>query len=32
MGVLLDFKNVTTDSLNWAVTEVIENPRYVKTN
>jgi len=32
MGVMVEFKNVTTDSLTWAVTEVIENPRYLKTN
>jgi UDP:flavonoid glycosyltransferase YjiC (YdhE family) len=28
MGVLMEFKNVTTESLTWAITEVIENPRY----
>jgi glucuronosyltransferase len=32
MGVHLEFKNVTADSLTWAITEVIENPRYLKTN
>jgi UDP:flavonoid glycosyltransferase YjiC (YdhE family) len=30
MGVMLEFENVTTDSLTWAITEVIENPRYLK--
>ena len=32
MGILLDFRNVTTDSLTWAITKVIENPRYLETN
>jgi UDP:flavonoid glycosyltransferase YjiC (YdhE family) len=32
MGVMLEFKNVTTESLTWAITEVIENPRYLNAN
>jgi UDP:flavonoid glycosyltransferase YjiC (YdhE family) len=28
LGVLLEFRNITTDSVNWAVREVLENPRY----
>jgi glucuronosyltransferase len=30
LGVLLEFKNVTTGSVLWAVKEVLENPRYPK--
>jgi glucuronosyltransferase len=28
LGVLLQFTNVTTESVLWAVQEVLENPRY----
>jgi UDP:flavonoid glycosyltransferase YjiC (YdhE family) len=27
-GVLLDFKNITTESVTWALDEVLNNPRY----
>ena len=27
IGVLLEYKNVTTESVKWAITEVLENPR-----
>jgi Glycosyl transferases, related to UDP-glucuronosyltransferase len=27
-AVLLDYDNVTAESLNWALREVLENPRY----
>lgn len=30
LGVSLDFKNITTGSVLWAVQEVLENPRYSK--
>lgn len=26
-GLLIDFNNVTTESLNWAIQEVIESPK-----
>ncbi|KAJ9601564.1 hypothetical protein L9F63_000307 [Diploptera punctata] len=29
-GVLLDFKNVTTESVKWAIAEILENPRYAE--
>jgi len=28
-GVVIDFNNVTTESLTWAIQEVIESPKYV---
>jgi glucuronosyltransferase len=28
LGVSLDFSNVTSDSVSWALNEVLENPRY----
>lgn len=27
-GVLLDFSNVTSESVSWALNEVLNNPRY----
>jgi glucuronosyltransferase len=28
-GLLIDFKNITTESLTWAIQETIETPKYV---
>jgi len=28
-GILIDFKNITTESLTWAIQEAIESPKYV---
>jgi glucuronosyltransferase len=28
-GLLIDFNNITTESLTWAIQEVIESPKYV---
>jgi glucuronosyltransferase len=28
-GLLIDFNNITTESLTWAIQEVIETPKYV---
>jgi glucuronosyltransferase len=30
LGILLEFKNVTTESILWAVQEVLENSRYTR--
>jgi glucuronosyltransferase len=27
-GLLIDFNNITTESLTWAIQEVIESPKY----
>jgi glucuronosyltransferase len=29
-GLQLDFNNITTDSLIWAIQEAIESPKYVQ--
>jgi glucuronosyltransferase len=29
-GLLIDFNNITTDSLTWAIQEAIESPKYVQ--
>jgi glucuronosyltransferase len=28
-GILIDFNNITTESLTWAIQEAIESPKYV---
>jgi glucuronosyltransferase len=28
LGVLLDFNNITSESVSWALNEVLNNPRY----
>jgi glucuronosyltransferase len=28
-GLLIDFNNITTESLTWAIQEVMESPKYV---
>jgi len=28
-GLAIDFNNITTESLTWAIQEVIESPKYV---
>ena len=28
-GIVIDFNNITTDSLTWAIQEAIESPKYV---
>jgi glucuronosyltransferase len=28
-GLLIDFNNITTESLIWAIQEIIESPKYV---
>jgi glucuronosyltransferase len=28
-GLLIDFNNITTESLTWAIQEAIETPKYV---
>jgi glucuronosyltransferase len=28
-GLLIDFNNITTESLTWAIQEIIESPKYV---
>jgi glucuronosyltransferase len=28
-GLLIDFNNITTESLTWAIQEAIESPKYV---
>jgi glucuronosyltransferase len=28
-GVMVEIGNVTEDSLTWAISEILENPRYV---
>jgi glucuronosyltransferase len=28
-GLILDFNNITTESLTWAIQEAIETPKYV---
>jgi glucuronosyltransferase len=28
-GLLIDFNNITTESLTWAIQETIESPKYV---
>jgi glucuronosyltransferase len=27
-GIQLDFKNITTESVEWVLKEILENPRY----
>jgi UDP:flavonoid glycosyltransferase YjiC (YdhE family) len=29
-GLLIDFNNITTESLTWAIQEAIESPKYVQ--
>jgi glucuronosyltransferase len=28
-GVMMDYNNITEESLTWAIKEIIENPRFV---
>jgi len=28
-GLLIDFNNITTESLTWAIQEIIDSPKYV---